>query len=153
MNNPTQLPDLEQVKALFAAWHSTRHSGRERIPENLWAAAIALLESYPISVVCRELRLKPDYLRKRAQANGFKLSPKRKTKQQREFLSLTAGQLITRPAVLNMSGSSATQAEDNSSATSSCRIVLERFDGSRLMLCLPADCLGVNELLYNFLKL
>jgi hypothetical protein len=152
MINSTQSPDLEQVKALFAAWHATRRSGKERIPENLWTAAIALLAIYPISVVCRELGLKPDYLRKRAQATGFKLSPKRKSK--REFLSLTAGQLIARQSLLNGSGSSATKAEAvNSSTNGSCRIVLERVDGSRLMLCLPANCLGVEALLYSFLKL
>lgn len=147
MTNSTQSPDLEQVKALFAAWQATRRNGRERIPENLWAEAIALLAKYPISVVCRELQLKPDYLRKRAQATGVKLPPKRKSKSKQEFLSLTAGQLQSKAGTASGGGTLSTQI-----AEQGCRIVLERTDGSRLCLSLPLEWARIETLCINFLQ-
>ena len=89
--------DLEQVKTAFENFRSGR-TGKERLPENLWGEAIALLERYPFRVVCRELRLKPNYLRQRAAAvqqgstTKFKLhscAKKPRTKQQQNFLNLT----------------------------------------------------------------
>src|SRR3970040_1966687 len=51
------LPDpLDSVRAQFDRWRST-HVGRRHIPDHLWAAAIRLLDLYPISVVSQHLRL------------------------------------------------------------------------------------------------
>jgi hypothetical protein len=128
--------DLEQVKIAFENFRGGRR-GKERVPENLWSQAIALLEHYPFRVVCRELRLKPNYLRQRAEAvekgsrEKFKLhrSVKRpRANPQQDFFRLTARDLSALP--------SQTQLLPSSSA---CRVMIERADGSRLQLTVAMD--------------
>src|SRR5437870_5320281 len=94
-------PDLEQIKTAFENFRVGR-TGKERLPENLWSQAITLLDHYPLKVVCRELHLKPDYLRKRAEAvqkgstKKFKSqsSPKKPcSKPKQDFLSITESEL------------------------------------------------------------
>ena len=135
-------PDLEQVKTLFESFRAGR-VGKERLPENLWGHAIALLDQYPFRVVCRELRLKPDYLRQRAAA--AKGNPARPVKKKPKFLTLTGRQLT---AIKNGARKNVT---DNSTPTE-CRIVIERTDGSRLTLNLPADWSSLEALCASFLR-
>jgi hypothetical protein len=47
---------LEEVADHFERWRSKKKKG-ERIPEHLWFEAIGLVSNYPISQVCRSLRL------------------------------------------------------------------------------------------------
>jgi len=54
---------IKQVKAQFEAWRK-RRSGREPIPDTLWSAANSLLEKYPISQICRELRVNYNQIQK-----------------------------------------------------------------------------------------
>src|SRR3954471_22988059 len=54
--------DLSRTRALFEHWRATR-SGRGKIPEQLWQAAIALRDRYPVSQLCRELHLSAGALR------------------------------------------------------------------------------------------
>jgi hypothetical protein len=55
---PTVLSDdLSRTRALFEQWRATRSGLREKIPEQLWQAAIALRDRYPVSQLCRELHL------------------------------------------------------------------------------------------------
>jgi hypothetical protein len=62
---PTALSDdLSRTRALFEHWRATR-SGREKIPEELWQAVIALRDRYPASQLCRELHLSAGALRAR----------------------------------------------------------------------------------------
>src|SRR3954465_359891 len=56
--------DLSRTRALFEHWRATR-SGREKIPEKLWQAVIALRDRYPASQLCRELHLSAGALRAR----------------------------------------------------------------------------------------
>jgi hypothetical protein len=56
--------DLSRTRALFEHWRATR-SGREKIPEALWQAVIALRNRYPASPLCRELHLSAGALRAR----------------------------------------------------------------------------------------
>jgi len=63
------LRDLKTVRADFDAWRQ-RRTGRERIPDALWAAAVGLLDHHPFGVVCRTLRLSPRDLRQRRTAAG-----------------------------------------------------------------------------------
>jgi hypothetical protein len=145
-------PDLEKVKRVFESFRAGRR-GKERLPENLWGEAIALLGQYPLSVVCRELRLKPNYLRQRAEAvrqgntEKFKLhtslkKPRATPKQ--EFFSLTAGQLNTVP--------NNTQFLQPNSSTIECRVMIERRDGSRLQLTVPMDWTRIEALCVGFLR-
>ena len=55
-------PDLRFVRTEFEVWR-VRRIGRKLIPETLWAAALALLDRYPLNLVSRALRLSPKQLR------------------------------------------------------------------------------------------
>jgi hypothetical protein len=48
---------LESVRQHFEAWRSGRTNRSQPIPEHLWKAAASLCEDYPITRVCRHLRL------------------------------------------------------------------------------------------------
>jgi hypothetical protein len=58
--------DLVRVREAFEHWRSER-SGRGRIPDRLWRAAVVLLETQAPSTVCRALRLSATELKKRRQ--------------------------------------------------------------------------------------
>ena len=46
------ITDLEQVKIAFEKFRAERPAGgKARLPENLWAAAVALLDNYPFKQV------------------------------------------------------------------------------------------------------
>lgn len=66
MNNPRidAYPTLESVQQRFKIWRS-RKTRREPIPQVLWEAAAGLCRYYPISHVCRQLRLSFTELKKR----------------------------------------------------------------------------------------
>lgn len=55
---------LEEVAAHFDDWRRQKRRG-ERIPEQLWSEAIALVEAYGLSQVTRRLRLSGRDLNKR----------------------------------------------------------------------------------------
>jgi hypothetical protein len=135
-------PDFEQIKRAFENFRAGR-TGKERLPENLWAQAITLLEHYPFRVVCRELRLKPDYLRRRAAAKGVSVAAK---KPKPQFLTLTSSEL---KAIKNNAGVALASATDSGKE---CRLIIERNDGSRLTLNLPIDWPHIEVLCGNFLK-
>jgi hypothetical protein len=61
---PTQTLTLEEVAAHFEHWRREKKKG-ERIPEQLWSEAIALIEDYGLSQVARRLRLSGRDLNKR----------------------------------------------------------------------------------------
>jgi hypothetical protein len=69
MNNPTidNSLSLESVQKQFEAWRTNR-TKREPIPEPLWEAAASLCDHYPITHVCRRLRLSFADLKKRLPA-------------------------------------------------------------------------------------
>ena len=136
-------PDLAEIKAAFENFRRTRtNNEKPRLPEALWAAAVSLLEYYPFKVVVRELRLKPNYLRKRAAAVKGRPAPPLK---QANFLTVTASQLdAIKDGRSNNSISSTT--------TAGCRLVIEREDGSRLTLNLPVDWSRIEALCANFLR-
>lgn len=48
-------PELEEVVRQFETWRSKRHS--RLIPDELWKAALSLLDRYAPSTICRHLRL------------------------------------------------------------------------------------------------
>ena len=64
--NITALPSpLESVRYQFAQWRETRKNRRERIPEDLWSAAVRLLDQYSINQISRALGLNYNDLKKR----------------------------------------------------------------------------------------
>ena len=56
---------LETVRQYFEAWRSGRTKKCQPIPEKLWQAAASLCETYPITHVCRHLRLSFSDLKRR----------------------------------------------------------------------------------------
>jgi hypothetical protein len=138
------LRDLNTVRADFEAWRAQR-SGRERIPDALWAAAVGLLEHYPFGVVCRTLRLSPRDLRQRRAAAGH--APSRPRHGPSAFLELTAQDLATAGTVTKNGGS----AHAMPPTASTCDVVVEHSDGSRLRLRLPVDWSHIEALCARFL--
>jgi hypothetical protein len=57
---------MDAVRQAFEQWRNTR-SGRERIPEELWQAAVDLSESYTLCKISTELKLDYSRLRRRIQ--------------------------------------------------------------------------------------
>ena len=67
---------LEEVAAHFEHWRREKKRG-ERIPEQLWSEAIALIEDYGLSQVTRRLRLSGRDLNKR---RGMPVSGRRRAR-------------------------------------------------------------------------
>lgn len=70
----TTSTDLERTRAAFDSWRKSR-SARSPIPPPLWEQALALLNSYPLARVARELRISPTRLKKRRQEVGHLPAP------------------------------------------------------------------------------
>lgn len=118
----SSLPDdLSRTRTMFEQWRATR-TGRSKIPDPLWQAAITLQDRYSIGQICRELHLCDTDLRARTralQATSQSPSP--------TFVALPpeafAPPATTPPVV----------------PPGEIRLVWERADGTRLHLCLPAS--------------
>jgi hypothetical protein len=63
--NISALPSLEAIRCQFKEWRETRRNRRERIPEELWSAAVELRKQYPVNQISRALRLNFTDLKKR----------------------------------------------------------------------------------------
>lgn len=138
------IPDLQQVKSIFENFRAGR-KGKERLPENLWRAAVELLDHYPFREVWRELRVKPEYLRRRVEeAKGRPAKPVQKTPH---FLTVTGRELTA-----YKDGASKNAAALSANQAAECRLVIERRDGSRLTLNLPADWSRIEAMCASFLR-
>lgn len=62
--HPKHTPTLETVQQQFETWRSGK-TGRELIPDHLWAAAVRLCRDHPLTRVSRVLRLSFHDLKKR----------------------------------------------------------------------------------------
>jgi hypothetical protein len=128
--------DLLELKARFEAWRQTRQFHRSRTPDQLRQAAVALLQRYPASLICRVCRLNPETLKRAAS------SPTAPSKRQppESFFRLPLGPV-------SETGSSLLQ------TTAGCRLQLERPDGSRLILTLPRmEASSIHALCSDFLR-
>jgi hypothetical protein len=114
--------DLSRTRALFEHWRATR-SGREKIPEALWQAVIALRNRYPASPLCRELHLSAGALRARL-------------RKAEAPLLLRIPEFVPFPLEafgLPVANRTVTPTE------APLRLVWERADGTRLQLLLPVS--------------
>jgi hypothetical protein len=70
--SPTQAEEhLQEVAEHFAQWRQSRATPRSaRIPEALWAEALALVDVLPPTRVARHLKLKPHALKRRRGDRG-----------------------------------------------------------------------------------
>jgi hypothetical protein len=137
--------DLDQVKAEFQAWRK-RRVGRERIPEHLWAAAIELLNRYPISTVQKQLLLNLNQLKQRSANSQLNKQPLAK----QQFLEIKPAEI----AALQPHSSNNRRSLSSIKPVTEpiCRIAFERNDGSRLTISLPADSNIIPAICANLLR-
>ena len=128
---PSDIDDLTRTRTAFDTWRATQ-PGRRRIPEQLWEAALALLDHYSPARVCRELRLSPTQLRHRLKRMARPPAPGALAAS--NFIQVRAADLGIAPSTFENKAGSRLQ-----SAEASLRLIFERSDGSRLTLCLPAS--------------
>src|SRR5262245_15703350 len=131
--------DLLELQSRFAHWRATRTYNREPIPEELRSAALKMARRYPPSLVRRVLKLDPSRLKAQPPA---KRSPRATVRKSLPPAFFKLPDPATFPSQSSISHS-----------TSDCRLVLERPDGSRLILALPAfDASAIKSLCTDFLK-
>jgi hypothetical protein len=82
-NTPALPSPLESVRYQFEKWRETRKSRRERIPEELWVAAVKLCNQYSINQISRALHLNHTNLKDKVSG---KKSVNRKKKSSSPFL-------------------------------------------------------------------
>src|SRR2546428_14071885 len=122
MHDSTIPAELLELKARFEAWRANRKSQREPTPAELRQAAADMCRRYSPSLLRRSLKLDPGRL------NSPATNKPARTRNQPPTAFFTLPSDAARPEP----GSSA-----HPSATG-CRLQLERPDGSRLTLLLPA---------------
>jgi hypothetical protein len=116
--------DLSRTRALFEQWRARRSGLREKIPEPLWQAVVALRDRYPVSQLCRELHLSAGALRARLREAGGQPA----STATPEFVPLPL-EALGLPAA----------SRPVTAADAPIRLVWERADGTRLQLLLPAS--------------
>ena len=116
---PTALSDdLSRTRILFDQWRATRSGLREKIPEELWQAVVALRDRYPVSQLCRELHESAGALRARLrQAETQPTAAPEFVPLRLENLGLAVADRPTTPA------------------DTAIRLVWKRADGTRLRIC------------------
>lgn len=131
----TPLPtDLFNLKCQFEAWRKTR-TKRTKTPDHLLKAAADLLDRYSVSMICRVCRINPHTFQRRTITS--KNSSKIEAFPAAEFfpLSLAIPQAGIQPAI-------------------DCRLLLERPDGAKLSIFLPAlNAATISNLCSEFLRL
>ena len=123
--------DLARTRHAFQLWRANR-KGRTRIPPELWEQAVSLLTHHPISRVARQLRLDPAELRKRCHASSPPPVPV--ISPAPRFVELPAADLHD-----ENTAQPKTPAAPRQFTTAALRLVIERADGNRLTLHLPAS--------------
>jgi hypothetical protein len=137
MNETTIPADLLELKARLDHWRAGRTHLRQRIPADLREAAMEMSRRYQPSLVRRILKIDPWRL-KRAAGNK---SARTRKKPSVEFFTLPPDAAL--PAAVSAAPC----------ATANCRLQIERTDGSRLTLTIPAlDLPALQGLCSDFLR-
>ena len=71
-SGPEQRGHVEQVRERIEEWRRTRPGKRSRMPEPLWAAAVALARKRGLYATTRDLRVSYDTLKTRLERSGAK---------------------------------------------------------------------------------
>lgn len=129
--------DLLKLKTRLEAWRATRRYARQPIPDEFRQAAAEMAGRYSPSLVRSVLKLDPWRLKKPSTKNPARAHHEPQT----AFFSLSpeAALLLPAPsAPQNLTG---------------CRLQIERPDGSRLTLMLPAlDLASARQICADFLR-
>ena len=129
--------DLLKLKTRLEAWRATRRYARQPIPDEFRQAAAEMAGRYSPSLVRSVLKLDPWRLKKPSAKNPARAHHKPQT----AFFTLPS------EAALLLPGSSAPQ------DLAGCRLQIERPDGSRLTLMLPAlDLASARQICADFLR-
>jgi len=90
LSTPSQIQTLtlEEVAAHFEHWRTKKQKG-ERIPDQLWSEAIALVKDYGLSQVTRRLRLSGRDFNKRRGLPGSGRRRARRAEAPATFVELT----------------------------------------------------------------
>lgn len=124
--------NLGEVSAQFQAWRKTKTSVQQRIPAELWRAAIKLLEYYPMGQVCRELHVSAqDINKQRAQMQT--VFPTKVPSSNKQFMEVTGHPLLT----VHSNEKPLSTPSQQSAQMGVCQILLEKKDGTRLSISLP----------------
>jgi hypothetical protein len=136
----TSIPaDLLELKARFDHWRATRSYRHQPFPDDLRSAALELAQRYSPSLLQRVLKVQLWSLKKRVAAKA-PVRPTSPKSSQPAFFKLMADTALTEPI-------SAPQ------SLIGCRLQLERPDGARLTLTLPAlDLPSIHRLCADFLQ-
>ena len=139
MKMETTIPaELLDLKARLDQWRANRKYLREPLPDDLRQAVIATSQKYPGILLRRVLKIDPWRLN-RSMAKKPAHATKRR-KQETAFFKLPTEAVLPAPV------SAATVGAD-------CRLQIERPDGARLTLTLPAlDLVSINRLADLFLR-
>lgn len=142
----TSTADLARTRRAFETWRSSQ-LGRRRIPDHLCSSAVALLDHYSLTCVARELRLSPTRLKRWRGAITHSLP----ADQQMTPTFLTLGPTDLAPA--KGAGDADAPPPACESVEAEGRLVFERADGSRLVLCVPTtEWASLNALCATFLR-
>lgn len=133
MSLPSSDP-LLAARSAFDNWRAS-NSKHSRIPPHLWHIAIALLDHYPLSVVASQLRLNSARLRRHLNSSSASLTQASQPAQ--NFIQISDADLN----ILNTTPQSINADQDRKlhSDAANLRLVIERPDGSRLSLSVPAS--------------
>jgi len=131
---------LLALKKRFDDWRANRQHLREPIPDELRRAVLEMSRHYPRTLVRQILKVDPHRLQKPTPKPPARTTVRKKPTA--TFIQLSP------PISLPELGASPPP-----SATDTCRLQLERPDGSRLTLTLPVtDSLTINRLCADFLR-
>lgn len=133
----TTIPtELLELKTRFDQWRETRHHNREPIPDELRDAALEMVRRHPRAIVRRVLKFDPGRLLRGAAKQSA--SKANRSHTQNAFFKLPN----------TLSGSA-----NQSQSTSSYRFQLERPDGTRLTITIPAaDAACLHRFYADFLR-
>jgi hypothetical protein len=133
--------EIAAVRAELENWRAQR-KGKERIPEQLWRAAIGLLKDHSLYKVSHALKLNPKQLEQRSN-----LTKPVNRKQSQPFLEVSAKELSSSFSQIKNSEIPVT------TPAQLCQLIFERADGSRLTLKLPAEISLIESICQSLLRM
>lgn len=130
--------DLLELKARFDQWRKKRQYSREPIPAELRQATLKISQRYQPSFVRRILKVDPWRLKRTASKQPVRVTVRKTTPATFFHWPNEAASPVPPPTILN---------------PTDCRLQLERPDGSRLTLTLPAlDLHSTRQICDDFLR-
>lgn len=146
-------PELLAFKAELDL-HRQSHPPRARLPEHLWQQAVALLARHSISAVCRVTNLHQDGLRRQAlRAGVIAAAATTPSSAAPQFITLQMPDPQSPVTALAPPTPPPNAPSDAAATAAPAYLALERADGSRLTLCVPApDGARIEALCALFLR-